>query len=198
MLTENSLFLFCGGPCAAYECGDGVALPKALACARPRNNAGQAVYRCGRALGTQAMLAEGGCSWRTRSLGIALVYLLYVVAVAISLIVGAYDADAVRPALIVILTVSSLHFALGLYNRFVERRQTMYFPRLQNAVDVSDWVVAGALGAAADAVNRSAGDNRPTMFAAGILVIAAQCICAIKTYQFTNADYYDQGTGERL
>ena len=37
-----------------------------------------------------------------------------------------------------------------------------------------------------------------TMLVAGILVIAAQCVCAAKTYQFTNADYYDQQSGERL
>ena len=143
------------------------------------------------------MLADAGYSWRTRSLGIGLVYFGYVLAVSVALAVGANDEDAVRPALIVILTVSSLHFALGMYNFFVERREAPFFPNLRKAVAVSDWLVAGALGAAADAVNRG-GDNRATMLAAGILVIAAQCVCAAKTYQFTNADYYDQQSGERL
>lgn len=144
------------------------------------------------------MLSERGFSWRTRSLGIGTVYLSYFVAVLVALIVGANDDDAVRPALIVMITVASLHFALGLYSMLFERGVVELTPLVQTLVELGDWIAAGALGAACDAVNRECGDNRDSMLAAGVLLLLAQCVCAYKTSRFISSSVYDQESGELL
>jgi len=144
------------------------------------------------------MLSEQGFSWRTRSLGIGLVYFLYFVALIVALAIGANDADAVRPALIVMITVASLHFALGLYSMVFERGVVELTPAVQTLVELGDWMAAGALGVACDAVSRECGDQRDSMLVAGILLIVAQCVCAYKTATFVSRSVYDQESGELL
>ena len=144
------------------------------------------------------MLPERGYTWRTRSLGIGLVYFLYFVALVAALVIGANDDGAVRPALIVVITVASLHFGLGFYSMLFERGVVELTPDVQSLVELSDWMAAGALGAACDAVNRTHGDNRATMFASGILLAVAQCVCAYKTATFVSRSVYDQESGELL
>ena len=144
------------------------------------------------------MLAEAGYSWRSRSLGIALVYLSYFVAVIVSLVVASNNKDAVRPGLIVLIVVASLHFALGLYAMFVEQRRVVLASDVQKLVELGDWLSAAALGLATGAVNRTHGDNYPTLLVAGILLCLTQTVCAYKTFFFVNENYYDQQTGERV
>lgn len=144
------------------------------------------------------MLSERGISWRTRSLAIGLVYLSYFVALIVALAVGSNDDDAVRPALIVIIVVASLHFALGLYSMLFERGVVELTPDVQRLVEVADWLAAGALGASCDAVNRTRGESHSTMLASGILLLAAQCACAYKTATFVSSSVYDQESGELL
>lgn len=119
-------------------------------------------------------------------------------ALIVALAIGANDEDAVRPALIVTITVASLHFALGLYSMLFERGLVELTPVVQTLVELGDWMAAGALGVACDAVNRTRGDNRDSMFVAGILLIVAQCVCAYKTVTFVSRSVYDQDSGELL
>jgi len=138
-----------------------------------------------------------GYSWRTRSLLIGAVYFAYFVAVGVALALGANDADAVRPGLIVLIVVASLHFALGLYAALVERPRVALPDGLRDAVQIADWLMATGLGLACGAVNRTCGDNASTLVASAVLLLVGNSVCALKTFYFVQERYYDQVTGER-
>lgn len=139
-----------------------------------------------------------GYSFRTRSLLIGAVYFLYFVAVGIALGIGVNHEDAVRPGLIVMITVASLHFGLGLYGTFVEGRRVSLPDHVQDLVDVADWLMAAGLGLACGAVNRTCGDNTSTLIATAVLLLVGNSVCAYKTFFFVQERYYDQATGERM
>ena len=138
-------------------------------------------------------------SWRRRTLLIAAVYLAYFVTVVVSLVVAAVDADAVRPVLIVLITVGALHFATSLYAMVVQPGgRASINSDMQPLVVVADWLNAAAIGVAADAVNRECGSQFPSALVAGVLLCMTQSVCALKTRHFLSPSAYDQDSGEKL
>ena len=136
-------------------------------------------------------------SWRTRLGTIALIYLLYLIAAVIGIVLSTLEDDA-RPGLFIALTVSSLHFLTATIGAITRNRVALRGAVLQFTL-VADWLTAAALGMTSVFVSRpSAKDEREVATTACILLAAAQLACFQRFFIFTDANLYDQESGESL
>ena len=135
--------------------------------------------------------------WRTRVAAVAFVYFAYFAATLVGVVISVTGDDA-RPGLIIALVTSSAHFLTSSLGMLAGDRVALRSAVL-NVTVVSDWLASAGLGAAAVTVGRgSARDEVEVAVTACVLVAVSQMGCCMKTFILTDADKFDQETGEEM
>ena len=133
---------------------------------------------------------------------VSLIYISYGVLSTVGMSVAAANPDEanIRFAAVVGLTVPSLHFTMALLGSLTTAGRAASKVEPAILISAADWLLAGALGAVATAVDIAGLEHaKQSVVIAGCASIAvAQLACFLKSAVLLDPERFDQVTGESL